>query len=167
MTRLAAVVLLAALPLAAAQAKSPWRKEAVKGLFSVSVPKDWVRREFQYVSEPGTAFTDGLSRISAELHGQKSSRYPSIAEFLRQMENLGGALKKTGTVKVAGQDCPRFQRRREMRHNEEGRAFWEYTYEEYALRKVQGGFWILEFSHASPMYDAKPDGLDAWADEIC
>ena len=157
------VMLMASLPLAAAPAKSPWRKETVKGLFSASVPADWTRKEFVYVQEPGAAFTDGLSRISAELHGQKASRYPSTSEFLRQMENLGGALKKTGAVKGAGQECPRFQRRREMRRNEEGRDFWEYTYEEYALVRVPMGFWILKFSHSSPMYDEKPDGLAAWA----
>ncbi|MFA6316587.1 MAG: hypothetical protein WC943_04155 [Elusimicrobiota bacterium] len=155
-------MLLASQGMAAAAVKSPWRKETVKGLFSASVPADWTTKEFIYVQEPGRAFTDGLSRISAELHGEKTSRYPSVPEFLKQMENLGGALKKTGTVKVASRTCPRFQRRREMRRNEEGRDFWEYHYEEYALVRAARGFWVLKFSHAGPMYEPKPDGLPAW-----
>ncbi|MBI5623437.1 MAG: hypothetical protein HY924_06650 [Elusimicrobia bacterium] len=149
--------------LAASPAKdSPWRKETVKGLFTATVPAGWTRREFQYVTEPGTAFTDGLSRISAELHGEKTSRYPSETEFLKQMENLGGGLKSAGKVKAAGRECPRFRKRRRLRHREDGEDSTEFIYEEYVLVRVPRGFWLLKFSHASPMYDSKPDGLEAW-----
>lgn len=159
--------LLAALVLpacAAAPAPAPdasWKKETVEKLFTCEVPRDWDAEPLSG-DEPGSAFSDGLARISAAYYAAPAGRFATPKAFLRDAESLGGPLKKAALTEVAGGHCERFQRRRQAEHRVKGRKSVEYIYEEFVLKPQAGGFWVLKLSSASRVYRDKPRGLEAW-----